>query len=78
MSRRVLVTGGAHRLGGAIAAHLARNGDRVAIHFHHSAERANIFATTIENEGHHPLVLVQGDLSDAEKLKEYKKTSRKR
>lgn len=44
--RTALVTGGAVRLGRAIALHLARRGANVGIHFHHSREAAR--ATTAE------------------------------
>src|SRR5258708_6203436 len=38
--RTILVTGGAHRVGGAISRHLGRCGARVLVHYHRNAEAA--------------------------------------
>lgn len=62
-SRAVLVTGGAVRLGQAIALHLARAGWHIAIHYRHSAEEA---ASSVEalKACNIQAVAVQGDLRD--------------
>ncbi|WP_242095298.1 SDR family oxidoreductase [Sphingomonas sp. CROZ-RG-20F-R02-07] len=56
--RTVLVTGGARRLGGAIAQALAAAGHRVVIHHHGSASDANAVAARIG------AVTAEADLSD--------------
>jgi pteridine reductase len=61
----VLVTGGAHRLGGAIAEALARDGARVAIHFGTSRDQAEALAARIVAEGGRQPALLQADLRDA-------------
>jgi pteridine reductase len=38
--RTILVTGGAHRVGGAISRHLGDRGARIVVHFHRSAAEA--------------------------------------
>ena len=58
MTGAVLVTGGAKRLGAAIARRLAADGHRIVIHYRHSAEEAKATAGEIG------AVTVQGDLSD--------------
>lgn len=58
MTRRVLVTGGAKRLGAAIARRLAADGWRVAVHYGTSAPEAEALAAEIGG------VAVQGDLAD--------------
>jgi len=58
-----LVTGGAQRIGGTIAAALARSGYAVAIHAHHSAEAAHALCRTIVAEGGKANV-VTADLSN--------------
>ena len=57
-----LVTGGAHRLGRAIALELARAGADVAIHYHRSAEAAQALVAEIEQLGAHA-VAIAGDLA---------------
>ncbi|MEZ5921254.1 MAG: SDR family oxidoreductase [Parvularculaceae bacterium] len=57
-ARSVLVTGGAKRVGAAIASHLAGRGWRVAVHFHNDPDEAREFAKSIGGES------VQADLSD--------------
>lgn len=56
--RTVLVTGGAARLGAAIARGLAASGHRVAIHYGSSAQAARALAAELDG------VTVQGDLAD--------------
>ena len=63
--KRALVTGGAHRLGGAIAEALAADGVRVAIHYHSSPEAAERTAARIVEAGGREPVLVSADLADA-------------
>jgi NAD(P)-dependent dehydrogenase (short-subunit alcohol dehydrogenase family) len=61
----VLVTGGARRIGRAIALDLAANGFDVAIHYHGSRSEAETVAGIAENSGVRA-VIVDGDLSSAE------------
>ncbi len=58
-----LVTGGAHRLGRAIALELARIGFAVAIHYHHSAAAAKETAAAARELGV-PASLFPADLRD--------------
>jgi NAD(P)-dependent dehydrogenase (short-subunit alcohol dehydrogenase family) len=58
MSRTVLVTGGAKRLGATIARTLAGHGWRVVVHYGQSAAEAEALAATLGG------VAVQGDLAD--------------
>ena len=60
--KTALVTGGAHRVGGAISLALAEQGCNVVVHFHSSAEMARETASKIENFGVECLLL-QADLS---------------
>lgn len=60
MARSVLITGGAKRIGGAIAERLAREGWQVVIHFHHHAEEAAAHARKIGGGA----MTVQADLAD--------------
>jgi 3-oxoacyl-[acyl-carrier protein] reductase len=59
--RAVLVTGGSRGIGRAIARAFAERGDRVAVHWGRSRDRAEQVLAELPGEGH---VLVQGDLSD--------------
>jgi NAD(P)-dependent dehydrogenase (short-subunit alcohol dehydrogenase family) len=61
--RRALVTGGAIRLGRAIALYLAARGHDVAIHYAGSAEAAEETATQVQALGRRACVL-QADLTD--------------
>jgi len=63
--RTALVTGGAHRLGRAIALALAKEGCRLMIHFHHSAEAAKETAAELRGLGARAEV-AQADLSSSE------------
>ena len=57
-TRSVLVTGGAKRVGAAIASHLAMRGWRVVVHFHHDPDVARGLAKSIGG------VALAADLSD--------------
>ena len=59
LNRNVLVTGGARRLGAAIARAVAADGWRVVIHYGRSADAAQALARELGG------VAVQGDLADA-------------
>jgi 3-oxoacyl-[acyl-carrier protein] reductase len=61
-SRAVLVTGGSRSIGRAIARAFADRGDRVAVHFGTSRERAEAVLAELPGRGH---VLVQADMADA-------------
>lgn len=60
--RSVLVTGGSRGIGRAVARAFAERGDRVAVHWGSSRERAERVLAELPGEGH---VLVQADLADA-------------
>jgi 3-oxoacyl-[acyl-carrier protein] reductase len=60
--RAVLVTGGSRGIGRAIARAFAERGDRVAVHWGSSRERAERVLAELPGDGH---VLVQADLADA-------------
>ncbi len=59
----MLVTGGSRGIGRAIARAFASGGDRVAVHFGTSRERAEAVLAELPGSGH---VLVQADLADAD------------
>jgi NAD(P)-dependent dehydrogenase (short-subunit alcohol dehydrogenase family) len=61
-SRAVLVTGASRGIGRAVALAFAERGDRVAVHWSASRERAEQVLAGLPGEGH---VLVQADLADA-------------
>ncbi len=58
-----LVTGGARRVGRAIALELARSGCNVAIHYRHSRDQAEELVTELNGLGRRA-VAISGDLSD--------------
>lgn len=58
-----IITGGAVRVGRAIALELAKQGFAIALHYHHSMDKAQQTASEIEALGA-PIKLIQADLSD--------------
>jgi NAD(P)-dependent dehydrogenase (short-subunit alcohol dehydrogenase family) len=65
--RTVLVTGSARRLGREIVLHLARQGWRVGVHYHHSESEAVALVETIEALGGKVLAF-KADLAQVEAL----------
>jgi NAD(P)-dependent dehydrogenase (short-subunit alcohol dehydrogenase family) len=61
--RAVLVTGGSRGIGRAIAQAFAGRGDRVAVHYGTSRERAEAVLAELPGTGH---ALVQADMADAD------------
>lgn len=61
MSRAVLVTGASRGIGRAVAQAFAGRGDRVAVHYHRSAQPARQVLDDLPGDGH---VLVSGDVGD--------------
>jgi NAD(P)-dependent dehydrogenase (short-subunit alcohol dehydrogenase family) len=66
MGRGVLVTGGSRGIGAATAAAFAALGDRVAVHYRSSRERAEAVAAALPGEGH---AVVDADLADPEAVR---------
>jgi 3-oxoacyl-[acyl-carrier protein] reductase len=63
--RAVLVTGGSRGIGRAIARAFAERGDRVAVHWGRSRDRAERVLAELPGSGH---VLVQADMADADEV----------
>jgi 3-oxoacyl-[acyl-carrier protein] reductase len=66
MSRAVLVTGASRGIGAAVAREFAAAGDRVAVHYGASRERAEEIAASLAGEGH---VVAGADLADPEAVR---------
>jgi 3-oxoacyl-[acyl-carrier protein] reductase len=64
--RAVLVTGGSRGIGGAIARTFAEQGDRVAVHYRASVEKAEAVRASLAGEGH---VVVGGDLTRPDEVR---------
>jgi 3-oxoacyl-[acyl-carrier protein] reductase len=64
--RGVLVTGGSRGIGAAIARAFARNGDRVAVHYSASPDKAKQVADALEGDGH---AVVGADLRDPDAVR---------
>ncbi len=63
-----LITGGAHRIGKAIALGLAKEGMKIALHFNQSQEHANQTLEEIKALGAEPFA-IQGDFADVTQIK---------
>jgi len=63
----VLISGGAKRIGRALAVYLAHQGFRVVVHYHTSEQEARQLQTELESEGL-SLKLVRGDLASSSEL----------
>ena len=66
-SRGVLVTGASRGIGAAVAAAFAERGDRVAVGFRGSRERAEQVVAALDGDGHVP---VQGDVGDPDEARD--------
>ncbi|MGN6331300.1 MAG: SDR family NAD(P)-dependent oxidoreductase [Motilibacteraceae bacterium] len=66
--RGVLVTGASRGIGAACARAFAEAGDRVAVHYSSSEQRALEVLESLPGRGH---VLVRGDLADAEQVRAF-------
>jgi NAD(P)-dependent dehydrogenase (short-subunit alcohol dehydrogenase family) len=64
--RAVLVTGGSRGIGAAIARAFAGNGDRVAVHYSASRDKAEQVASHLEGDGH---TIVGADLRDPDAVR---------
>lgn len=67
--RTVLITGGGRGIGAAAVRTFAQAGYRVALHYHHSEERALTLARELSSEGH-TVFPVKADLADSRQVRE--------
>lgn len=66
--KRVLITGGAVRVGAALAEGFARSGAKISIHFRRSAEEAERLLCTLPGEGHDCIAANLADPEEAQTL----------
>ena len=64
--RAILVTGAARGIGKAVAQAFADSGDRVAIHYHTSAQAAEQLRRTLPGDGH---TIVHADMADPDSVR---------
>src|SRR5215471_3995136 len=64
--RAVLVTGASRGIGQAVAEAFARAGDRIAVHYGQSAEKAEAVRAGLTGDGH---VVLGADIRDAEAVR---------
>ncbi len=69
MKHTVLITGSSRGIGAGIARRFAREGHRVAIHYHESADAALALLRELTNAGCSAM-LVQGDVSDEQQTEQ--------
>ena len=66
--KRVLITGGAVRVGAALAEGFARSGAKISIHYRRSAEEAERLLCTLPGEGHDCIAANFADPEEAQTL----------
>ena len=66
MTRAVLITGGSRGIGAAAARAFAKRGERVAVHYGASPDRAQEVLSSLDGEGH---VVVGADLRDPDAIR---------
>jgi pteridine reductase len=64
----VLITGGAHRIGAAVARMLHAQGMKLVIHYHSSEKAARELQEALHKNRPESVMLVRGDLSNGERL----------
>ncbi len=70
MNKTALITGGAIRIGKSLAESCADLGYRLIIHYHHSADEANVFSKSLNERGIEHC-LVNCDLSDRHQVEHF-------
>ena len=75
-ARKIIITGGATRIGAAIAKKLSRNNVEIVIHFNKSLTKAKALKKKLQNNGA-KAYLVKGNLNKEEDIKKIIKSSKK-
>ena len=75
-ARKIIITGGATRIGAAIAKKLSRNNVEIVIHFNKSLAKAKALKKKLQNNGA-KAYLVKGNLNKEEDIKKIIKSSKK-
>ena len=75
-ARKIIITGGATRIGAAIAEKLSGNNVEIVIHFNKSHAKASVLKKKLENNGT-KVYLVKGNLSKDEDIKKIVRVSKK-